>query len=245
MLPPAQVNIRVWRRRFILAELFNGLALGVLCADRRARHAGRAERARILLARLHLRHAHRRAGPPHDVRGDDPGHPLRGHRADDDRGRGAPADPRQLVLLRPGDHGGRRPSLLPVPRPGPPIDGPVDARVPQREGRADRRAGGAEIRFRRSAPPRRGRQQRQVALPCHHEPRAAHPAQRHPRLLRSDEDGDVRPDGEPEVHRVRRQHPGERQASAAPHQRDPRPDAHRVGPLRVARGAGAARRYHR
>ena len=27
MVPPAQVNIRVWRRRFILAELFNGLAL--------------------------------------------------------------------------------------------------------------------------------------------------------------------------------------------------------------------------
>ena len=47
--------------------------------------------------------------------------------------------------------------------------------------------------LRRGAPPRRGRQHRQVALPRPDEPRAAHAAQRHPRLLRGDEDRDLRP----------------------------------------------------
>ena len=176
VVPPAQVNIRAWRRRFTLAELFNGLALACFALigvrDTLGAPSELVFSSHVFIfATLIVVLAH-----PHDVRGDDPGDPLRGHRADDDRGRGAPADPRQLVLLCPGNHGGRHPSLLPVSRPWAPIDGPVDARVPQREGRANRRAGGAEIRFRRSAPPRRGCQQRQVAIPRHHEPRAAHPA---------------------------------------------------------------------
>ena len=83
---------------------------------------------------------------------------------------------------------------------------------------------------------------RQVALPRHHEPRAAHAAQRHPRLLRGDEGGAARPDAEPELPRIRRQHPRQRPPPAAADQRDPRPVAHRGRPLRAARGAGAARR---
>ena len=42
-----------------------------------------------------------------------------------------------------------------------------------------------KINFRRGAPPRGSRQHRQIALPRANESRAAHAAQRHPRLLRS------------------------------------------------------------
>ena len=114
-----------------------------------------------------------------------------------------------------------------------------------REGCADRRAGRAEVRLGRGPPARRDREHRKITLPRHDEPRVAHAAQRHPRLFRGDEGGDVRAAGKSEVQRIRRQHPRQRQAPVAPHQRDPRPDAHRVRPLRAARGAGAPRRYHR
>ncbi len=50
----------------------------------------------------------------------------------------------------------------------------------------------AKGHFRRSAPARRSRQHLQVALPGADEPRTAHAAQRHPRILRSHEDGSVR-----------------------------------------------------
>ncbi len=92
---------------------------------------------------------------------------------------------------------------------------------------AHRRARGGEVGLRRGAPARRGRQQGQVALPRHHEPRAEDAAQCHPRVLRGDEDRAVRPDGEPHLPRVCGQHPRERPPPAASHQRDPRPHPHR------------------
>ena len=68
-----------------------------------------------------------------------------------------------------------------------------DAGVPGREGRADRRTRAGQGELRRGAPARRGGQPRQVALPGDDEPRAAHAAQRHPRLLRGDEERGARP----------------------------------------------------
>ena len=111
-----------------------------------------------------------------------------------------------------------------------------------REGRADRRARDGEIDVGRSPPPRRGGQPRQVALPRLDEPRAAHAAQRHPRLLRGDGQRGAGADGQPDLSRLRQRHPRFRPASARPDQRDPRPVAHRGRPLPAQRGAGDAAR---
>ena len=64
--------------------------------------------------------------------------------------------------------------------------------VPGREGRADRRTRTGQAQFGRGAAARRKRQSGEVALPGDDEPRAAHAAQRHPRLLRGDEGRIVR-----------------------------------------------------
>ena len=113
-----------------------------------------------------------------------------------------------------------------------------------REGRADRRARNRQVDVGRGAPPRRGGQPRQVALSRLDEPRAAHAAQRHPRLLGGDGQRGARADGQPDLSRICPRHPRFRPASARPDQRDPRPVAHRGRPLPAQRGAGdaAARR---
>ena len=64
--------------------------------------------------------------------------------------------------------------------------------VPGGKRLADRRARTGQAQFGRGAPPRRERQSGQVALSGDDEPRAAHAAQRGPRLLRSDEGRTVR-----------------------------------------------------
>ena len=79
----------------------------------------------------------------------------------------------------------------------------ADAAVlPHREGRADRRARDREVDVGRGAPPRRGGQPRQVALPGLDEPRAADAAQRHPRLLGSDGQRGAGADGQPDLSRL-------------------------------------------
>ena len=101
---------------------------------------------------------------------------------------GRPADPVAAVLfLR------RRPSQQ---------IGADAAVVPHREGRADRRARDGQVDVGRGAPPRRGGQSRQVALPRLDEPRAADAAQRHPRLLRGDGQRGAGADGQPDLSRL-------------------------------------------
>ena len=85
------------------------------------------------------------------------------------------------------------------------------------------------------------RQHRQVALPRPDEPRAAHPAQRDPRLFRGDEERGVRSARGADLQGICRRHPQFRRPPAQPDQRDPRPVAHRGRPLRAQRGAGRPR----
>ena len=94
--------------------------------------------------------------------------------------------------LHPRRHGAGRRRLFLAARLPALFDDAGDARGARREGRAHRRARAGEVDLRRGAPPRRGGQHRQVALSRADEPRAAHAAQRHPRLLRGDEGRDVR-----------------------------------------------------
>jgi two-component system cell cycle sensor histidine kinase PleC len=67
-----------------------------------------------------------------------------------------------------------------------------DAGRARRKRRADRRTRTGESDFRRGAPARGSRQYFQIALPGADEPRIAHTAQRHPWIFRSDEDRSVR-----------------------------------------------------
>ena len=98
----------------------------------------------------------------------------------------------------------------------------------------------AKTDFRRRAAARRRLQHRQVAVPRADEPRAAHAAQRHSRLLRGDEDRGVRPASGAGLQGLLQRHPQLRPASAQPDQRDSRSVAHRGRPLRAQRGAGVA-----
>ena len=139
----------------------------------------------------------------------------------------------------------RHPRLLRHPRQSP---APHLARrpvVPGREGRADRRARTGQAQFGRGAPARRRRQSRQVALPGDDEPRAAHAAQRDPRLFRGDEGGAVRPARRARVQGLLQRHPFERPAPADADQRNPRPVARRGGALRAEGGIGVAARRRR
>ncbi len=98
----------------------------------------------------------------------------------------------QPALLHPRHHGGDRAGLFPAAGASPLFVGLADAAGARREGHADRRTGTGQDHFRRGASPRRSRQHLEVALPRADEPRIAHPAQRHSRLLRSDEERDFR-----------------------------------------------------
>ncbi len=98
----------------------------------------------------------------------------------------------------------------------------------------------AKLDLRRRAAARRRLQHRQVAVPGADEPRAAHAAQRHPRLLRGDEDRSVRPACGAGLQGLFQRHPQFRPAPAQPDQRNPRPVAHRGRPLRAQRGVGVA-----
>ena len=241
-LPPGQVNVRMWRRRFIIVELLNGVALAGFALMGLGKNVGVGTDLAFsshvfvfatLIVVLAIRTMFAASIPAILYAGTIP--------------MTVAVVIRLLLLNDPvlscaGLHGRRHPRLFPLFGPRPPLHRAVDARIPQREGRAHCRARGGEIGFRRGAAARRSRQQRQVALPRHHEPRAAHAAQCHPRLLRGDEDRAVRPDRKSDLPRLRGQHPRQRPPPPATHQRDPRPHAHRGRPLRAARGAGAARR---
>jgi hypothetical protein len=63
--------------------------------------------------------------------------------------------------------------------------GALEARA--EKGRPDRRARAIEVDLGRGAAARRDFQHRQIAFPPADEPRAAHTAQRHPRILGGDE----------------------------------------------------------
>ena len=142
-----------------------------------------------------------------------------------------------------GVDGGDRAGLFHAAGPPALFDHARDARGARREGRADRRARTGQGDLRRGAPPRRRRQHLQVALPRADEPRAAHAAQRHPRLLRGDEERGVRPACGAGLQGIFRRHPQFRRAPAQPDQRNPRPVAHRGRPLRAQRGAGRSRAW--
>ncbi len=96
--------------------------------------------------------------------------------------------------------------------------------------------------FRRKDP-RRGSQPGEIELPRQYEPRAAHAAQRHHRLLRDHEVGDVRPDRRRQISRLLQGHPPERPIPARRHQRHsrhvqdrgrPHPPRFRAGPRSAA-----------
>ena len=70
--------------------------------------------------------------------------------------------------------------------------------------------------------PRRGGQPGQVQVPRQHEPRAAHAAQRHHRLLRDHGVGDVRRARRRQISRILPRHPPQRRLPARRHQRHPR-----------------------
>jgi len=89
---------------------------------------------------------------------------------------------------------------------------------------------------RRAAADGRGRQRGEVPVPGQHQPRAAHPAQRHPRLLGDHEIGDVRAAGLAAISRLCRRHPRQRQPSADGDQRHPRPLEDRGREVRAERG---------
>ena len=98
------------------------------------------------------------------------------------------------------------------------FDDAGDAGGPRRKGIADRRTRTVEIDLGRGAPPRRSRQYRQVAFFGADEPRAAHAAQRHPRLLRGDEGGNLRTARGADVQGLCRRHPQFRRAPFEPDQ---------------------------
>ena len=122
---------------------------------------------------------------------------------------------------------------------------PEDPLLPVGKGRSDRRARSREIDVGRSAPPRRGGQPRQIPFPRLDVARAAHAAQRHPRLLRGHVDGGHGAAQQSDLQGIYRRYPSLRPASARPDQRDPRPLAHRGRQVRAERRGDLAARYHR
>ena len=220
--PDADVARQDHRRGVPLRRHLGG---GRLHQPRHARRGG---------AHLHLRLGPRRHLDAHAVRLDGDAHRLCRHLADDGRHRHSLRPPRQSILLGDGRHGGRRAHLFHLADERVELDRARHARISRREGRSDRRARAGQGDLRRGAAPRRGSQSRQVALPRHHEPRAAHPAQCHSRLLRDHALGDSGAAQQPDLQGIRQRHPPERPAPAQPDQRDPRHQPHRGGPLRAA-----------
>ena len=160
---------------------------GLGLPHRRAARKERPERAGL----RHCRDAARLDG---DVAagGGHSGGVRRRHAADDHR-----RDP----ALRPASARGgaadggavdRRHRLFPGRRAAPARRGLAEHFVPGGEGLAHRRTRAGQAQFGRGAPPRGEREPGQVALSGDDEPRAAHAAQRGPRLLGSDEGRTVR-----------------------------------------------------
>ena len=116
---------------------------------------------------------------------------TRGDRTGDGRDRARPRAQRCVRQLRAGAARACRRGLFRAAGASAAFDHAGDAGSPCRKGRADRRTGTGEGDLRRGAAPRRIRQRRQVALPGSDEPRTAHAAQCHPRLLRGDEERDL------------------------------------------------------
>ena len=163
------------------------LRLGLGLSDRRAAALARSRRAGLRDAGDAARvDRHVVAGSDH------PGRVRRRNAADDDRRRPrlrfAPRERRASGRR----HDDRRRRLCPRGRPSPARVRGAQRLPPGGEGLADRRARAGQAEFRRGAATGRERQSRQVALPRHHEPRAAHAAQRHPGLLGGDEGRAVR-----------------------------------------------------
>ncbi len=97
-----------------------------------------------------------------------------------------------LARLHPGGDGGDRTVLLRAARLPALFHHACDIDGARGEGRADRRTRTGQVDLGRGTHPRRSGQYFQVALPRADEPRAAHAAQRHSGLLGSDEVGSVR-----------------------------------------------------
>ena len=144
--------------------------------------------------RTGLRHARHAARVDCDVAagGGDSGR-IRGRHAADDRrsGRSLRHPPAWRRAAR-GGAGGRRHRLFPGRGSAPPCGGDPQHLVSGGKGLAYRRTRTGQAQFGRGAPPGRKRQSGEVPLPGDDEPRTAHPAQRHPRLLRGDAGGTVR-----------------------------------------------------
>ena len=154
--------------------------------------------------------AHQRA--PHQGRrlrlGRHRHHPHQGARAEADRQRLPPARHR------------RRPEAL-----------AEQAGTPGRRTRRSRR------KILRGKEPRRGSQPGQVEIPRQYEPRAAHAAQRHHRLLRDHGQRHVRRARLGQVPGILPRHPDQRPLSARSHQRHPRHVEDRGRPHEARHGA--------
>ena len=134
----------MWRAKITAAEFLYGVSLG----GRRLHQPAHAKRGG---AHLHLRLDAGRHLDAHAVRIDGDAHRLCRHLADDRRHRHPLLPARQPVLLGDGRHGGRRAHLFHLADERAQLDRRRHARVPRREGRADRRARAGEIDLRRGA----------------------------------------------------------------------------------------------
>ena len=114
------------------------------------------------------------------------------HRAGDVRDRAEFRAERHVRQLRAGAARGRRRRLFRAAGAPAAFDDAGDAGSARGKRRADRRTRTGQGDFRRGAASRRIRQRRQVAVSGADEPRAAHAAQCHPRIFRSDEERDLR-----------------------------------------------------
>ncbi len=229
---PKLSETRKWRTRFVLLDLIYGLCWMSILIHPAARRGFR----------------HRDDVP--DAAGDRGVEHARRQPAD----RGACARPLPVTVaialnfvlsgsvrrLRARRAGAGRGGLFCAARLPAAFDDAGDAGSARREGRADRRTRTGEIDLRRGAPPRGSRQHREVALSRADEPRAAHAAQRHPRLFRGDEERDFRRPCGAGLQGIFGRHPQFRRPPAQPDQRDPRSVADRGRALRAQRGSGVA-----
>ena len=190
-------------------------------AERRSRRAGHALRGHL--------GGRQQADRAHAIVGRGARGPGRPHLRSAARGRALAADqraPHQGWRLRLGRHEHHRTQAAPGEaarqREATQGDGRGPALLAAGAGAPDRAACLSRRTLRRAEGPRRRGQSGEVGIPCQHEPRAAHAAQRHHRVLRDDGVRDIRPARRRQVSRILPRHQRQRPLPAGCYQRHPR-----------------------